>query len=832
MNTFRYMAVDASGRPVQGAVEAPDWPAALELLTKRGYTQCRPAGTGEQLAEFSKLSRGDALELAGYLSDAASAGVPLPVALRSLAADARSIALRDVLRSLAQQLEAGLPLEGAMELISTRLPPYVRQMIVAGARSGHLAETLDRVLAQQREMDTLTRKFRQAVMYPAILVMFLTAWVLFVSLWIIPRMQLDELVGEFNDSISPSAARPMEFARVAPPLIGAAVVFAVVLVAIVRLLAGAGGVSRLASCLPLVGRAWWYRGLAEFSGLMAVFLEQRQTLADALNLTSTAARDPAVRRAAGKLAIEVAQGQSLHEGMSRQGFFSPLLAQLAAWGESRNTLAEVLSACQRMYVDRFDRQAQLVRLVVPPAAFLLIAGIALFVAGSVFGLFSLITELASFNPPSRGTSLLEAPGVELSGVASVLIAGATLLFCANLLVMLASTATALSGLLGFCGLTLLAVGISVSCLVVPGFWGIVGWFAVIFVWVRGAVHSRDVERRNLQSALLLAVDRKLPLPPVIRAFAQEQDSGHGVIARRLADHLENGAPLASAIWLTPGALPRDAALAVKVGEDTGDLMGAMRAAISSPLLERTLARPVLLRLAYVLPAMLLFVLFMKIKIEPSLVKIFDDFDQPVPPFSQLVFGVPFVSHFWPSLASDVSSILVLLGILGALAVVLLGLFVVLQWRGTWRPWLPVLRPIVTWIDMAPLLRLMALETRHSRPLESINTLARLHPKAAVRYRLQAIVQDLNNGVSWQQSLRQRRLVSAADLAVLSAAKRAGNLPWALDETADSFERRANFRLQALAQVVMPLLLLPMALLAAVMIVAYFLPLTNLIWSLS
>jgi type II secretory pathway component PulF len=102
----------------------------------------------------------------------------------------------------------------------------------------------------------------------------------------------------------------------------------------------------------------------------------------------------------------------------------------------------------------------------------------------------------------------------------------------------------------------------------------------------------------------------------------------------------------------------------------------------------------------------------------------------------------------------------------------------------------------------------------------------------VRYRLQAIVQDLNNGVSWQQSLRQRRLVSAADLAVLSAAKRAGNLPWALDETADSFERRANFRLQALAQVVMPLLLLPMALLAAVMIVAYFLPLTNLIWSLS
>lgn len=832
MNTFRYMAVDAAGRPVQGAVEATDWPAALALLNERGYYQCRPAVNEEQLAKFAQLNRGDALELAGYLSDAAATGVPLPAALRTLAADARSAALTGALGSLAEQLEAGLPLEGALQLISTRLPVHVRQMIVAGARSGHLAQTLDQVLAQQRVMDTLTRKFRQAVLYPAILVVFLTAWVLFVSLWIIPQMQLDDLVGEFSDSISPSAARPVEFARVAPPLIGATALLAVVLVTIVRLLAGAGGLSRLASCLPLVGRAWWYRGLAEFSGLMSVFLGQRQTLTEALRLTATAARDPAVRRAAGKLALEVTRGQSLHEGMSRQGFFSPLMVQLAAWGESRNALAEVLSACQRMYVDRFDRQAQLVRLVVPPAAFLLIAGIALFVAGSVFGLFSLITELASSSPTGRTTSFLEVPGVELSGVASVLIAGATLLFCANLLVMLASTATALSGLLRFCGLTLLAVGISASCLLVPGFWGIVGWLAVIFVWVRGAVHARAVDRRNLQSAILLSAERSLPLPPVIRAFAQEQDSGHGACARELANQLEHGMPLASAIWLTPGALPREAALAVKVGEDTGDLLGAMRAADSSPLLERTLARPVLLRLAYVLPAMLLFVLFMKIKIEPSFIKIFEDFDQPMPPFSQMVFGVPFVSHFWPSFASDALNILILLVVLTGMAVVVLSILVVLQWRGTWRPWLPVLRPIITWIDTAPLLRLMALETRHSRPLVSINTLARLHPKAAMRGRLQAIVRDLNNGASWQQSLRQRRLLGAADLAVLSAAERAGNLSWALDETADSFERRANYRLQALAQVVMPLLLLPVALLAAVMVVAYFLPLTNLIWSLS
>jgi type II secretory pathway component PulF len=291
-------------------------------------------------------------------------------------------------------------------------------------------------------------------------------------------------------------------------------------------------------------------------------------------------------------------------------------------------------------------------------------------------------------------------------------------------------------------------------------------------------------------------------------------------------------PLADAIWLTPGALPRDAALAVKVGEDTGDLLGAMRAANPSLLFERTLARPVLWRLAYIVPVLLMFVLFMKIKIEPSFVKIFADFDQPLPYFSQLIFGMPLVSLVFPAFAGDALSLLVVLAFVAATVFLALGVAGILQWRGTWRPWLPVLRPIVNWVDAAPVLRLMALETQRGRPLTALSSAARLHPKAAVRQRLQAIVQDLNGGVAWQKSLYQQRLLSVADVAVLAAAERAGNLPWALEETADSFERRANYRLQALAQVVAPLLLVPVALLAGAMIVAYFLPLTNLIRSLS
>ena len=92
--------------------------------------------------------------------------------------------------------------------------------------------------------------------------------------------------------------------------------------------------------------------------------------------------------------------------------------------------------------------------------------------------------------------------------------------------------------------------------------------------------------------------------------------------------------------------------------------------------------------------------------------------------------------------------------------------------------------------------------------------------------------EIKEGCAWQSSLQIERLIGPADRAILAAAQRSGNLSWALDEMADSYQRKANYRLQALGQVVLPLLMLPLGLLVCVLAVAYFAPLTKLIEDLS
>jgi type II secretory pathway component PulF len=399
MKPFDYTAVDREGRTVRGTVEAADWPSALALLVERGLVEVQQFAGEVRSDEGRPLNSAEAVELAGYLSQLAGSGLPLAVGLSALADDVPTGRLSRTLDDLSKRLSEGVSLSWALESLSSRLPVHLRQLIVAGARSGRLSQTLDRLLVHERSMDDMTRQFWQTVTYPAILMSFLIAWLLFAALWLIPEIHLDDWRDIFSDSrqsvlLTDPTQRIVEFSRVAPPLIFATLGAAAVLVGAVRLFGGPGRVSRLAAQLPLLGKAWWYRGLTEFSGLLAVFLEQRLPLAEALRLTALAARDPAVAMTCQRAVDQVSAGSQLSQSLKHQSFAPPTLVNLIQWGERHSALADALQTARGMFLDRFELQTQLARLILPPIVFLLIAGSVFFMATGIFALIRLITALS------------------------------------------------------------------------------------------------------------------------------------------------------------------------------------------------------------------------------------------------------------------------------------------------------------------------------------------------------------------------------------------------------------------------------------------------------
>jgi general secretion pathway protein F len=833
MTSFAYIAVDSEGRPVSGSIEAATTSDAEALLRDRGMTHVRLTQVDQHRVELPALTRAEAVGLAAYLAELAAAGLPLEGGLRALASDAESPRMARALTTLAARLEAGGSLESSLDALGNQLPEYVRAVIVASSRSGQLAGALDSLLTQERELNEMSGRFRQAATYPAVLLGFLVAWLLFVSLWLIPSMPAERSLDAFDVSKSyglDEVEVRVQFARFVGRLILGIAGASCLTVLVAWALGGGAYLSRIAGRLPLVGSAWRQRGIVEFTGLLSTFLRRQLPLDESLRLTASAARDPAVRAACRRAARDVSSGASLSRFLDRS-WFPPTLARLVEWGEQRASLASALETAREIFMDRFDRQTELTRLVLPPVVFLIIAGSVFFVVNGILSSVLLLVQWMANGPiPSPPMSQF---GVGLPLAGAIIAAGGVLWVLSQLLRVAVASAVDARAFLRYTAVALISMGLLFACLLVGEMWGLLAWFVIVGIWARTSVHARAAARRNLFSALTLAAKEGMPVAPIGLAFAAEQDGKVAYQARDLGHVLDGGASLSDAAWMVPGALPPEAALAGRVGAETGDLAGALEATSGPRLFDRGLLRPLMVRLIYVVPAMMLFVTFMTIKIGPSMIKIFADFDTPLPPLTVAVL------HGTPSPLDGlglVSLTVFSLWFLGPLLIVLslvVGVLAWLEWRGTLRPRLPGWKRIVNWLDMAMVLRLLALAAAHDRPLSTVlGNIVDFHPKKSVRNRMRVIEGEIVDGAVWQQSMRRQRLLSPNDAALLSAAERVGNLPWALGQMADSFERRANYRLQVVTQLVMPLLILPAGIVVGIIVVAYFMPMTTLVRSLS
>ena len=78
MKHYHYSALDDQGRPVRGVIEAADWENARLELAARGLSECQPL----PVEAPAPLDAADADELSTYLSELASANLPLEAGLR------------------------------------------------------------------------------------------------------------------------------------------------------------------------------------------------------------------------------------------------------------------------------------------------------------------------------------------------------------------------------------------------------------------------------------------------------------------------------------------------------------------------------------------------------------------------------------------------------------------------------------------------------------------------------------------------------------------------------------------------------------------------------
>jgi protein transport protein HofC len=379
--------------------------------------------------------------------------------------------------------------------------------------------------------------------------------------------------------------------------------------------------------------------------------------------------------------------------------------------------------------------------------------------------------------------------------------------------------------LSILGRILIAVLLLLLLATLMQFLGVVAWFILVFVLVEGSRKYRATQQHGLLWLLTVSAERSMPLAPAVEAFARERGGRFNRQAKRLADMLGAGVPLPDALDFCPGLLPRYAVPTIRVGCETGTLAHALRRAATVHDLDEPVWMALQGKITYLLllPAFgFLLLMFIMMKIVPSFEKIFADFHSTLPPLTVGLIGVSnFTAQFW--------FLLLPLYLLGPVLL----FYLPIRYFG-WTDWdLPGIAGFTRRLDSAEILDTLALVAGQQRPLpEGIAALAHSYPKKRIRWRLSQAAVDTMLGGDWCESLRKHGLIRQPELAILQAAQRVGNLPWALTEMADSVRRRLAYRVQATALMLFPPIVVLMGLVVLFIVVALFAPLIALIQNMA
>ncbi len=346
-----------------------------------------------RVCEMRRLSDDDVEQLAGHLAELGKAQLSLPDGLEAAAEDARSQNLASTLRAISLSMKQGKPLVDAIAEQDKRLPVYLRGYVTAAAQTSDFGGALWQLLEYRRNRRELRRAIWSAVAYPIVLMAIALSLCLMLALFVVPANKA--LIKEFDLDVSWESAWLYWFCDVGLWVLFALLAVAAIFVFIAPSIIGQARWARWRSRVPVFGCLSHWSGVAEFSRLLAVLLDHRVPLPEALTSVAGGTSNADVAEASRRMADAARQGHRLVETIKSTGRFPPSMAPFVNWGEQSGCLPDGLRAIAEMFDERVRIRSLMLQSILPPLFFLFVAVFGGFmIAGLLVPMVELISSLS------------------------------------------------------------------------------------------------------------------------------------------------------------------------------------------------------------------------------------------------------------------------------------------------------------------------------------------------------------------------------------------------------------------------------------------------------
>ncbi len=400
MATYAWKGRGRTGRLQEGVLVAGSKSQAIINLRRQQIMVVSIKEKGREIA-LPKLRGGvKQKELAVFARQLAfmiDAGLPLNQALEILGMQQDNKVFQKVLYHVRQDVESGLSLTEALRNHPRVFNELFCNMIAAGESGGILDTILQRLSVHLEKAIKLKRAIKSAMIYPSV-VISVAVLVLIIILWkVIP------VFGALFSSLGAQLPLPTRILIQTSNFLGNYIVFILITLALVAISLryyygtynGRRVIDGMLLKIPVMGMLIKKIGIARFCRTLGTLISSGVPILDSMEITAKTSGNAILEDAILRSRKSIEQGKTISDPLRETDLFPPMVTQMISVGEHTGELDNMVTKVADFYEEEVDNSvANLLSLLEPAMVLFLgvtIGGIVISLYMPIFSLLGKIT---------------------------------------------------------------------------------------------------------------------------------------------------------------------------------------------------------------------------------------------------------------------------------------------------------------------------------------------------------------------------------------------------------------------------------------------------------
>ena len=352
MGAFEYVALNPAGKESKGLIEGDTAKHVRQQLRERALLPVKVTEVVEKEAKDRKsfslrrgLSAGELALLTRQLATLTQSGLPLEEALLAVSQQNENPRAKSILLGVRSRVMEGHTLADGLAEFPNAFPELYRATVSAGEQSGHLDAVLERLADFTESRQALQSQIRNALIYPAVLVLASIGIIAFMLAYVVPKVvYIFENYGQELPMLTRVMIASSDFLRDHWLLL--IVATGAVIFGLRQLLKREGPkreYHRLLLRIPIVSKLTRGINTARFTQTLSILAGSGVPILESLRIAAQVVVNVPMREAVEEASLRIREGAMISKSLASSKLFPPMTTHLISSGEASGRLEEMLA---------------------------------------------------------------------------------------------------------------------------------------------------------------------------------------------------------------------------------------------------------------------------------------------------------------------------------------------------------------------------------------------------------------------------------------------------------------------------------------------------------